>query len=497
MEKEIKKAASIINAFFDSTIDADSAIPVEMIRNCAGVAFLTVVKAGFIWSGKIGTGLVISRLEDGSWSPPSGIGTAGVGFGAEIGGEIIDFMIILGSQQAVKTFKKGTQVSVGAGLDVAVGPVGRSAGANLNAGGGGLSGNYTYSHAKGAFVGVGLHGSTIMVRGDMNSRFYGREVSPMEILSGHVQPPTGSCDLLYEAIQRAMSNGTSANMYGHQPALSQPSYRHSSSSASSPSPTVHQPSSRSSFTAPSSSSSSPARSSSFRQSSSSSAPPAPIENDPRLRRFSQYKSERELYAQFEQQKKSGGGPANQYAGPAAAAASTASNYNAAPSSAANVYQQQASNGMAGASAPYASAGQAYQAQPVQQRPVKVTYVPASAYTPPSSTSSTTTSTPSRAPTPLPPIPSATTGAETKEVYTQVINFVSTRCPHASVQVFKDNCRRFGQDAMSLDAYFAYLSSICTNALMRELVPQLVRLLPTEDKREGLWRVYCRDILLIR
>ncbi|KAJ0401579.1 hypothetical protein P43SY_008654 [Pythium insidiosum] len=203
MEKEIRKATNILNAFFDSTVDADAAIPVELIRNCAGLAFLTVVKAGMIWTGKIGTGVVIARLEDGSWSPPSGIGTAGVGFGAEIGGEIVDFMIILGSRSAVQTFKKGTQVSVGAGLELAIGPVGRAAGANLNAGGGGLSGNYTYSHAKGMFAGVGLHGSTILVRGDMNSKFYGREVSPLEILNGQVQAPAGSCDMLYAAIQRA------------------------------------------------------------------------------------------------------------------------------------------------------------------------------------------------------------------------------------------------------------------------------------------------------
>jgi lipid-binding SYLF domain-containing protein len=110
----------------------------------------------------------------------------------------------------VKTFKKGTQISVGAGLDLAVGPVGRSAGGNLNVGGGGLSGNYTYSHAKGMFAGVGLHGSTILVRGDMNSRFYGREVSPMEILNGHVQPPPGSCDILYDAINRALGTRFSA-----------------------------------------------------------------------------------------------------------------------------------------------------------------------------------------------------------------------------------------------------------------------------------------------
>lgn len=94
---------------------------------------------------------------------------------------------------------------------------------------------------------------------------------------------------------------------------------------------------------------------------------------------------------------------------------------------------------------------------------------------------------------MPPLPSAAHGAETKEVYTQVIHFVTTRCPYANVQVFKDNCRLFGQDAMSLDAFYTYISSICTKQLMKELVPQLVRLLPTQDKRERLW---VRDLIAL-
>ncbi|RLN64497.1 hypothetical protein BBJ29_001081 [Phytophthora kernoviae] len=320
MDKEIVKAAGILDSCFRSTVDADSAIPAEMIRNAAGLAFLTVVKAGMIWTGKLGTGVVIARLEDGSWSPPSGIGTAGMGFGAEIGGEIIDFLIVLGSPSAVKTFKKGTQISIGAGLDLAVGPVGRSAGANLNAGGGGVSGNYTYSHAKGVFAGVGLHGSTFMVRGEMNSQFYGRKVTPMEILSGQVDPPPGSCDTLFESIRRASEQSglgveSSTPSFGSGRTSSSNSYGNGNAygnSTSTPDAVDHAAAARSSFAStPSSSFSSyQSGSGSTQATSTSSSLPAPSTvqpdpNDPRLRRYSQYKSERELYAQFEQRRNSG------------------------------------------------------------------------------------------------------------------------------------------------------------------------------------------------
>lgn len=45
----------------------------------------TILKAGFVFSGKAGSGLVIARLPDGSWSAPSCIATAGVGWGLQIG----------------------------------------------------------------------------------------------------------------------------------------------------------------------------------------------------------------------------------------------------------------------------------------------------------------------------------------------------------------------------------------------------------------------------
>lgn len=38
-----------------------------------------------MWSGRMGSGIVIARLPDGSWSAPSCIGTGGVGFGLQIG----------------------------------------------------------------------------------------------------------------------------------------------------------------------------------------------------------------------------------------------------------------------------------------------------------------------------------------------------------------------------------------------------------------------------
>lgn len=81
-------------------------------------------KAGFVWSGKAGSGIVISRLGDGTWSAPSCIATGGVGFGLQIGADISEFVVVLNSQDAVDAFAKGGNVTIGGSLAAAAGPIG-------------------------------------------------------------------------------------------------------------------------------------------------------------------------------------------------------------------------------------------------------------------------------------------------------------------------------------------------------------------------------------
>lgn len=166
--------------------------------------FLTVIKVGFVFTGRIGTGLVVARLPDGRWSAPSAIGTAGVGWGAQIGGELTDFVIILNTKSAVDAFCSKGQVNMGAELGVAAGPVGRVAAGSLEASTDlAIAPCYSYSHSKGLFVGISLEGSVILSRPDINRQFYGREIQVGELLSGLTPPPVAASPL-YEAIQGAI-----------------------------------------------------------------------------------------------------------------------------------------------------------------------------------------------------------------------------------------------------------------------------------------------------
>ena len=65
-------------------MNPDRSIPLAILKGAKGLAILTVVKAGVLVAYKLGTGLVIARRSDGTWSAPSAIFSVGLGWGAQV-----------------------------------------------------------------------------------------------------------------------------------------------------------------------------------------------------------------------------------------------------------------------------------------------------------------------------------------------------------------------------------------------------------------------------
>lgn len=86
---------------------------------------------------------------------------------------------------------------------------------DLNFGDGGCAATYTYSHSRGLYAGASLEGSIIISRSDVNHRFYGRVVTPLELLRGEVYPPRAARPL-YDALQEA-TTAMSMPIYGNPP----------------------------------------------------------------------------------------------------------------------------------------------------------------------------------------------------------------------------------------------------------------------------------------
>jgi lipid-binding SYLF domain-containing protein len=69
----------------------------------------------------------------------------------QVGGELMDFIIVLRGPEAVRTFCSRMHFSLGAGVSAAAGPVGRVLEADLRAGDKGSGVCYTYSCSKGNY----------------------------------------------------------------------------------------------------------------------------------------------------------------------------------------------------------------------------------------------------------------------------------------------------------------------------------------------------------
>ncbi|KAI1609906.1 hypothetical protein EDD37DRAFT_628771 [Exophiala viscosa] len=220
MRSECKKAGKILASFVDprQSFGPDKIIPPQILGNAKGLAVLTVFKAGFLGSGRLGSGIVVARLADGTWSAPSAIATAGGGFGGQIGFELTDFVFILNDAAAVRAFSQSASVTLGGNVSIAAGPVGRNAEAAGAASLKGVAGVFSYSKTKGLFAGVSLEGSVLIERKDANEKLYGGRVSARQLLEGAIRPPPAADPLMRVLNTRAFSGaGYSDAMYNDVP----------------------------------------------------------------------------------------------------------------------------------------------------------------------------------------------------------------------------------------------------------------------------------------
>lgn len=220
IDKESYKAARILRSFCKDGIYTEETtqtqdgpkqkqrvlkkIPAEVIKNAKGLAIFTTMRTGLWFSGAGGSGIVVARLPDGSWSPPSGIllHTAAIGF--LVGVDIYDCVLVLNSDEAVSAFAKW-RATVGGEISAVAGPVGV----------GGILDTelhkrqapiFTYLRSRGFYAGVQIDGTVIIERTDENEKFYGHNYSAMEILGGKIRHPPFELRTLTETLKAAQGD---------------------------------------------------------------------------------------------------------------------------------------------------------------------------------------------------------------------------------------------------------------------------------------------------
>jgi lipid-binding SYLF domain-containing protein len=179
-EARLTNAGAVLQAF---TSDPQTAIPAALLQQAQGIAVIPgVLRMGLIFGGRRGRGIVTVRGADGGWTNPSFITVTGGSFGAQIGVESIDIVLIFGSARSVENIGRG-KFTLGGDAAATAGPVGRASQATTDLTF--TSEVYVYTDSSGLFAGATLEGTRIAVDVDANTSFYppGSSAQPLQVQS--------------------------------------------------------------------------------------------------------------------------------------------------------------------------------------------------------------------------------------------------------------------------------------------------------------------------
>ena len=151
-------------------------IPESMLNRAEGLVIIpNMVKGGFGVGGAFGRGVFLTR-QPGGWSRPTFISMAKGSFGVQVGFSSTDIVLVFCSKRSIEQFAEG-KLTLGVDAAVAAGPVGRQAeaGTDLTF----TSEVYSYSRARGVFLGAAIDGGVLNMDNDLTRRYYGVPNAPL------------------------------------------------------------------------------------------------------------------------------------------------------------------------------------------------------------------------------------------------------------------------------------------------------------------------------
>ncbi len=155
----------------------------DLLKKAQGVMIAPeLLKGAFIVGASGGNAVWLTRdKKTGQWSEPAFYTIGGASFGLQIGGEASEVILLAMTDRGV-TSLLGNSVKLGGDVGIAAGPVGYGAAASTA----NLSVDIlSFSRSKGLYGGISLDGAVVAVRSGLNEAYYGKKVSPTDILIRH------------------------------------------------------------------------------------------------------------------------------------------------------------------------------------------------------------------------------------------------------------------------------------------------------------------------
>ncbi len=145
-------------------------LPQKLLAEAQGIAVVpNMVRGAFVVGVQHGRGVLVVRGPGGAWQAPRMIEITGGSLGYQIGVQSTDLILVFRTPQSVASVMRG-KLKVGVDASAAAGPVGRQASAATDAS---LKAEiYSYSRARGAFVGASIDGSSISLDSGTDALYY-------------------------------------------------------------------------------------------------------------------------------------------------------------------------------------------------------------------------------------------------------------------------------------------------------------------------------------
>jgi len=165
----------------------------DHLKDAKGVLiYPQVLKAGFIFGGSGGTGVLLAKdSKTGEWSNPAFYTMGSVSFGLQIGGESAEVVLLVMSQKGMDSLLS-SKFKLGGDASIALGPVGGGAKADIT------TDFISFAKSKGLYAGLNLDGSYLSVRDTLNKAYYGKEATPVDIIVKKSVTNTGAVPLREE-----------------------------------------------------------------------------------------------------------------------------------------------------------------------------------------------------------------------------------------------------------------------------------------------------------
>ncbi len=199
----IREAATVLDEIMAAP---DKAIPASVLDKAEAIAvFPSTLKGGFIIGAHRGRGILSVRdRASGTWSAPAFLTFTGGSFGAQIGGQAIDLVLIVMNRRGLEQLLRN-KFEVGAAASVAAGPVGRDAQAATDVQM--RAEILSYSRTRGLFAGVSLKGTSIRPDEDANEHFYGKRYATRAIAIDRLGGAPAPVALWRDTLARHVSGG--------------------------------------------------------------------------------------------------------------------------------------------------------------------------------------------------------------------------------------------------------------------------------------------------